>query len=252
MGEARLRLHGDLADFTRPANGAHAAGRDVVEVTARFEGAPGLKDVIESTGVPHCEVDGVQVDGAPATLESKVCEGAEVDVFPRGEGPAQLPRLLPPPQPTPRFVLDGHLGRLASLLRLLGFDVAWERDPADAALADTSAREDRTLLTRDLGLLKRAVVRRGAFVRATRPQAQAKEVVQRFHLRDAARPFTRCLTCNGRLAEVSPEAAAPRVPPRVRERQTRFLECDGCGALYWPGTHHARLERTVAALLADA
>lgn len=248
MGTVTVRLHGDLTDFTRPANGERPARVEPVTVRARFDGRPALKDVLESAGVPHCEVDLVLAGDEALTLEAPARDGATLDVFPAGEGPPGA-RLLPPLQQPARFLLDGHLGRLASLLRMLGFDTAWERDADDAVLAARSAAEDRTLLTRDLGLLKRGVVRRGAFVRATQPMAQAAEVVTRFRLRPQARPFTRCIRCNGVLRAISAEDAAPRVPPRVRELQRRYLECSECHGLYWPGTHHARMERVVAELL---
>ncbi len=238
VSSARLRLHGDLLDFTRAQS-----------VEQRFDGHPSLKDVIEAAGVPHPEIDLVLVDGVASALDAPLRDGAALDVFPAGEGPAGHARLLPPPQDVPRFVLDGHLGRLASVLRMLGFDTLWERDPTDAALAELSAREDRVLLTRDLGLLKRSLVRRGAFVRSTRHLTQAREVVARFSLREKARPFTRCLRCNGALHELPAAEAAPRVPPKVRARQERFVTCDGCGGVYWPGTHHDRMQGIVAELL---
>lgn len=250
VGTAHLRLHGDLADFTRAATGVMVAPESA-EVLARFTGRPALKDVIESAGVPHPEVDLVLVDGLSTALDAPLHDGARVEVFPRDLGPAAHPRLLPPLQERPRFVLDGHLGRLASLLRLLGFDTRWERDPTDRALAETSAGEDRVLLTRDLGLLKRSLVRRGAFVRSTQHLAQAREITDRFHLRAAARPFTRCLACNGTLREASPAEGAARAPPRVRERHDRFFCCDGCGRLYWAGTHHERMRGVIAGVLAE-
>jgi hypothetical protein len=249
VGSARIRLHGDLADFTRPATGVRREVPESTERTATFEARPALKDVIEAVGVPHPEVDLVLLDGVPRPLDALAHDGATVDVFPAGAGPAGHARLLPAPRGTPRFLLDGHLGRLASLLRMLGFDTRWERDAPDAALAEASARDDCVLLTRDVGLLKRGVVRRGAFVRSVQPREQVVEVVARFHLRDAARPFSRCIRCNTPLRAIATEDAAPRVPPRVRERHQRFLACDGCGRLYWPGTHHERMRGVVAQVL---
>ncbi|MEW5742002.1 MAG: Mut7-C RNAse domain-containing protein [Myxococcota bacterium] len=247
MATVRFTLHGDLSDFTRPATGL-AAGPSPVTVTARFEGRASLKDVLESVGVPHPEVDLVLCGSRPLTLESPTPADARVDVFPVGAGPSGHARLVPTSQETPRFLLDGHLGRLASLLRMLGFDTRWERDADDAALAEASAREDRILLTRDLGLLKRSAVRRGAFVRGVKHLEQGREVVRRFQLRSVARPFTRCIRCNTPLRDISAAEAAPRVPPRVRERHRRFLACDGCDALYWPGTHHDAMKGVVASL----
>jgi uncharacterized protein len=250
MSAAHLLLHGDLADFTRAAKGVLTAERETASVTAQFSGAPAIKDVIESIGVPHPEVDLVLVDGRAASLEAPVHEGARLEVFPAGEGPPGHPRLLPPPQDVPRFVLDGHLGRLMSLLRMLGFDTTWERDPTDESLAEVSSREDRTLLTRDIGLLKRGLVHRGAFIRSTQYLAQGREVLERFRLRGKEKPFSRCLNCNGALRE-APEAAS-RVPPRVRERHDHFLVCEDCDRIYWAGTHHERMKGVIADLLGAA
>jgi len=252
VGSARVRLHGDLADFTRPATGARADTSAVVEKVARFEGRPALKDVIESVGPPHPEVDLVLLDGVPRPLDALARDGAVVDVFPVGLGPAGHARLAPPPRRPERFLLDGHLGRLAALLRMLGFDARWERDAADERLAQLSVDEARVLLTRDVGLLKRGVVRRGAFIRAVRPRAQVDEVVARFQLREDARPFSRCIRCNAPLRDVPTAEAAPRLPPRVRERHQRFLACDGCGRLYWAGTHQERMRGVVAEVLGKA
>lgn len=232
MATATLVLHGDLQDFT-------------AQRVAHFTGEPSLKDVIESIGVPHPEIDLLVLEGAATTLEATARDGMTVELFPVRAGPDLRPRLIPAPQDQPRFVLDGHLGKLARLLRLLGFDTWWDRNPDDALLAELSSREDRVLLTRDLGCLKRAIVRRGAFVRATEQVRQGREVVERFRLAPKVRPFTRCLSCNGTLSEVSADEAKAQVPARVLERHQRFLRCGGCGHFYWAGTHHDRLQRLI-------
>ena len=67
---------------------------------------------------------------------------------------------------------DARLGRLAAYLRLAGFDTAYRNDYSDRQLVEISAGEDRTLLTRDVGGLKHAALRRGYFVRETQPARQ--------------------------------------------------------------------------------
>lgn len=218
-------------------------------ITSSFDERAAAKDVLEAIGVPHPEIDLVLMDGTPLPLEDRIRDGATLEIFPARAGPEGFARLLPPIPEVPRFVLDGHLGRLASLLRMLGFDTLWERNPADEVLAQIFAREDRVLLTRDLGLLKRTLVRRGAFVRATQHLAQGREIVSRFALQSSARPFTRCLACNGVLAPVSAAEANLRVPQGVLERHLHFLGCAACGRLYWSGTHHAQMKSVVAELL---
>lgn len=126
-------------------------------------------------------------------------------------------------------------------MRLLGFDVLYRRDLPDETLARLSKKERRILLTRDRGLLKRNQVTHGYLVRESDPRAQLAAVVRRFDLWRALRPFSRCLRCNGLLAEVAKEQVADRLPPRVREHCYELRSCQGCGRLYWKGSHYDRL-----------
>ena len=92
------------------------------------------------------------------------------------------------PQPLdgpPRLLLDVHLGTLARRLRLLGVDTAYRNDAADADLVEQAGREDRLLLTRDRGLLRRQALRRAAYVRGHRPDDQLADVLDRFRLAGA-------------------------------------------------------------------
>ncbi len=141
----------------------------------------------------------------------------------------------------PRFLADVHLGRLASYLRLAGFDTAYEPPWDDAVLAQRSAEEDRVLLTRDRDLLKRPIVRRGYFVQSTRPREQFAELVNRFELRRLMRPFSRCARCNALLRQVAKAAVLDRLQPRTRQMHDEFVECPSCRRVYWHGSHHARL-----------
>ncbi|MBI3616683.1 MAG: hypothetical protein HY210_00435 [Candidatus Omnitrophica bacterium] len=93
--------------------------------------------------------------------------------------------LKPKPPARPKFVLDVHLGKLARHLRLLGFDVIYEKTMEDAAIVRLGGTERRSLggterrslgrrtcriiLTRDIALLKNKIVRHGYFVRTTDP-----------------------------------------------------------------------------------
>ena len=127
-------------------------------------------------------------------------------------------RVRPRPLRVVRFVLDVHLGRLARLLRLAGFDSLYANDWDDRDLSRLSRQEGRILLTRDRGLLMRAEVTHGYCVRSPHPPAQLSEVIARFDLSRASRPFSLCLVCNRHLAAPAaapgPGAGAPaRGPP---------------------------------------
>jgi uncharacterized protein with PIN domain len=251
-GRVRVTVRGDLGAFLRPA----ARGVGAVTVSRPINGHPAAKDVIEASGVPHPEVAALLVNGRPVDLASRLSDGDEVDVLPWADA-ARLG--LPPATPpvpddagAPRFVVDGHLGRLAAYLRMLGFDTWYRSDAADDELAAVAASEARIVLTRDRGLLKRSAVRRGAFVRADRPVEQLVETARRFGLLERATPFGRCIRCNGRLGEVSRAEVLDRLEPLTRRHYRDFRRCDGCGAVYWRGSHHARMSRLIERVTAEA
>lgn len=207
-----------------------------------------IKDVIESLGVPHTEVDLLLVNGASVDFAYVVSDGDCISVYPPFESldVSSLQRVRAEPLRRPAFVVDGHLGRLAAYLRLFGFDTLYEPDALDADLAACAAREHRILLTRDRGLLKRRIVTRGYCPRSARPRDQLVEVLRRFDLLSCARPFSRCVRCNGRLEPVDARAVADRIPAAVRSRQRTFSACRACGKVYWKGSHYQRMLDLIA------
>jgi uncharacterized protein with PIN domain len=134
---------------------------------------------------------------------------------------------------------------LARRLRLLGFDCLYDRRWDDAELASISADQNRILLTRDRGLLKRAIVTHGICLHSDCPDEQLKEVLARLDLRGAPRPFSRCALCNGRLEAVAPESVKAEVPVRTYRYVHEYYRCAGCGKVFWKGTHWPRLQRII-------
>lgn len=199
-----------------------------------------LKHAIEALGVPHTEVGQVLVDGRPMALEAMLPA--------RGYVAVSAVEPLLPTAPL-HFLCDAHLGATARLLRMAGFDTAYDNNYADAAIEALAHEEDWIVLSRDRELLKRRGIRRGAFIRAREPQAQMREIVTRLRLADVAKPFSRCLECNVLLRMLSQEEASASVPPRVRERQRLFSTCDVCRRIYWPGSHWARMNAVLADML---
>jgi uncharacterized protein with PIN domain/sulfur carrier protein ThiS len=234
--KATLRFYAELNDFL-PAHRRQRAFEHGFQVETT------VKDMIEGLGVPHVEVDLILVNGEAVDFAHRVRDGDRISVFPVFESfdiSATSP-LRPEPLRETRFVLDVHLGRLASLLRLLGFDSVWKNDLDDQTLASISASEGRILLTRDRGLLKRSLVTRGYCVREARPAMQLAEVVHRFQIDSRAKPFSRCPRCNTELIDADASDVARRVPERVRKCHSEFRRCPGCDRVYWPGTHVERL-----------
>jgi uncharacterized protein with PIN domain len=245
MVRLTLRFYAELNGFLPP-------GRRGAPLAVDVPATATIKDVIESLGVPHTEVDLLLAGGEPVGFAHRGCDGERIAVYPpfRSLDLGPLLRLRPPPGEA-RFVLDSHLGALAALLRLLGFDALYRNDYDDPTLAAVSRDEGRILLTRDRGLLKRSAVTHGYHVWETDPERQAADVLRRFRLFDAVAPFRRCLGCNGPLAPVPKAAVLDRLPPRTRRYYDDFARCAACGQVYWKGPHFRRLERLVERLLAQ-
>ncbi|MED5815261.1 Mut7-C RNAse domain-containing protein [Mycolicibacterium sp. 050232] len=210
-----------------------------------------VKDVLEAMGIPHTEIDLILVNGDPVGFEHRPATGARIAVYPMFEAldVGSTARVRPEPLRHPRFVIDVNLGRLARLLRLLGFDVWWSNDADDQALADISVEQQRILLTRDRGLLKRRAITHGLFVHSQQPEEQALEVLRRLDLRRRVEPFTRCVRCNGQLAAVPKEEVADRLEPLTRRYYDEFSHCPDCGQIYWAGAHFVKLRGIVDRLL---
>ena len=240
MSHAHIRFYAHLNDFIAPK-------RRQVTFDHAFDGLPSVKDMIESLGVPHTEVDLILANGAPVDFNYHVLDGDQLSIYPVFEH-LDLPRefsIQPDAQQEARFVCDVHLGRLAAYLRMIGFDTLFPEDYRDEELARISSEEDRILLTRDRGLLKRSIVKRGYSVRATDPWQQLEEIIKRFDLYDAIMAFRRCASCNGILESVDKAEIADQLPHNTAEYYDEFRRCLGCGKIFWPGSHYDQMDQFV-------
>ena len=236
MAEVSFRFYGRLNDFLPAAR----RGR---RFACALRQLPSVKDAIESLGVPHPEVDVILVNGSPEHFGCRLHDGDDVAAYPlfTSIDVTGVRRAGIDPPPVTRFAVDVHLGKLASLLRLAGFDAAVIADDAD--LAKTAARETRIALTRDVGLLKRSVVRHGYWVHSTAPDRQLAEVLERYDLVGRMTPFARCLRCNVPIVVVDAENVADRLLPRTRATFRQFHRCPECDRIYWHGSHYDRLRQ---------
>jgi uncharacterized protein with PIN domain len=231
----RLTFHGDLAFFLKRGVSGPTMVRTLNEKTS-------VKDVIESCGVPHPEVDLILVEGVPVNFSCVLQRDTAIEVYPVGFTHAAPPHERLPHNDIKRFIADGHLGKLTRNLRLLGFDVAYLSAAEDLQLLEGMQRENRALLTRDRRLLMHAVVQHGYYPRSQEPTAQTIEVVRRFKLFSSIAPFTRCLHCNALLQEVEKTEVMEQLEPLTRIYYDQFRRCSGCGQIYWRGSHFSKLE----------
>jgi uncharacterized protein len=241
MVTATFRFYEELNDFLAPAR----RRREFACPCAR---AATTKHMIEALGVPHTEVELILVNGESVGFDRRLRDGDRVAVYPVFEAFDITPLLRVREQPLrrPRFVADVHLGGLAYLLRMAGFDTLYDNHFADEEIAALAVRDRRIVLTRDRELLKRRAVSHGCYVHAQKSEAQVREVFERLDLGRSARPFTLCPYCNTALQPVAKAEVDDRLPPGVRQAYERFCTCRSCQRLFWEGDHWERLGQLLA------
>ncbi|MFH1800651.1 MAG: Mut7-C RNAse domain-containing protein [Candidatus Omnitrophota bacterium] len=221
----RVRFFGALNDFLdRKQKGRW--------IERRLNGHPSIGDTAESLGVPHPEIAKVLVNGKPALLSRQLRDQDRVRVWPMSKVRDGVPK----------FILDVHLGKLAKYLRLFGFDTLYRNDYSDRRIVQILGRGGRTVLTRDIGLLKRKKILRGYWLREEMPPRQLEEVLARFAAPGSLAPFSRCLCCNGRLRRVTKQTVEKKLPPKTRKYYQEFYRCSRCAKIYWPGSHYRKMK----------
>lgn len=237
MNRASFSFNGEL-NFFLP----RARKNQIIEHT--FDWQASIKDMIESLGVPHAEIDLLVVNGQSVDFSYIVQPDDTIQVYPV-DFAVSVPQnvaLRPPFLARAAFILDQHLGRLAAYLRMMGFDTLYRNDYHDEELAYVSHHENRILLTRDIGLLKRSLVVYGYYVRETNRQKQLAEITQRFKLRDDVQPFKHCMKCNGLVERVAKETVEHELPEGTSQYYDEFHRCTSCSQVYWKGAHHQRMQ----------
>lgn len=212
----------------------HRAG----QIRVRADGVSTLGHMVESVGVPLPEVGGLRVNGQPVTAAYRPAGGDVAEV-------AEVAR--PQPLPSPRFLLDVHLGTLARRMRLVGLDTGYGNDLDDDTLIDRANADRRVLLTQDRGLLRRRKLWLGAYVRGARPGEQFPDVLTRFA--PPLNPWTRCPACNAPVEAVPKADVENLLRPGTRRTYQDFSRCPACGRVYWRGAHGHHLETLVETAL---
>ena len=245
--QVNIRFYEELNDFLP------AVQRNTV-FAHQLKQPGSVKDLIESIGLPHTEIDLIMVNGESVDFSYRVHGGDSISVYPVSKPYTgklatgdlafglSLRHNQPEPLAEPRFVLDVHLGRLASYLRLLGFDTLYRNDYDDATLASVSVDDHRILLTCDRRLLMRKIIIHGYFVRARQLQQQLFEIMSHFDLYDKKQAFTRCMRCNGRIWPVNKKEIETQLLAKTKKYYKEFFQCESCRKIYWKGSHYHKMQ----------
>jgi uncharacterized protein len=149
---------------------------------------------------------------------------------------------------TPRFLCDESLGGLARWLRAAGYEASWRAGAPAEDLAREADRGGLTLLTTDTAVLRMRGVRDGTVDVLWVPPMGGRVEQLGLVLRDLelARREPRCMSCGGALRAVAKDDVLERIPPRTRRWKDDYFVCEGCGTLFWPGTHWERIASRLA------
>jgi len=235
---ATFRFYAELNNFLAPARRGRAFGVECAQAST-------AKHMIEALGVPHTEVELILLNGEPAGFDRLLHDGDHVAVYPTFSSfdlaPQQRVRESLPARI--HFVADAHLGGLARLLRMAGFNTLYRNDYEDREIAEIAGRENRIVLTRDRDLLKHRVITHGCYIHALKPPQQFCEVMARLDLAWWQQPFTLCILCNLPLRPVARDAVFASLALSVRSNPNyvKFTTCDCCGRIYWEGSHWQRM-----------
>ena len=140
-----------------------------------------------------------------------------------------------------KFIVDNNVGKLAKMLRIMGYDTLFFNSQDDASMIATALAEDRVMLTRDTQIMQRRIITSGRLkailITSDEPEQQMHQVINTLDLDCQFRPFTICLECNQPLEERSKQQVRELVPPYVFQTQKQYMECPACHRIYWRGTH---------------
>jgi uncharacterized protein with PIN domain len=128
---------------------------------------------------------------------------------------------------------------------MMGYDSTFFSGEDDSAMVKQALAEDRVILTRDTGIMRRRAVSSGRvkaiLIESEEPEQQMRQLMGVFDLKGQSQPFTLCLECNAPLESRGREEMAGRVPPYVYRTQMQYMECPECHRVYWRGTHWAAM-----------
>lgn len=246
----KFRFYSYLNDFIKVDKKNKPGVSQDSYFTHYYQGRQTIKDRIESLGVPHPEVALILKNGEAVDFSYLVQAEDFFSVYPHLYS-FQLSeeKLLQPEFPgKPQFILDVHLGRLARYLRRFGFDTAYRNDYRDQEIADIAEREERIILSRDLGLLMRKTVKWAYFIWNDDPKEQLQELFNRYSLSKYYQGESRCVNCNGQLEKIDKEEIIERLEPKTKKYFNDFRYCSNCDKIYWRGSHFEETEKLLKRL----
>jgi len=244
MTSAYIQFHEPLHELLR-------TGKKQKVVNIQFKGRQTIKHLVESLGVPHTEVGRLQIKKNCIGFGYLVKNKDTIQVYPATPAQDNYSGMFAKGKMTipARFILDNHLGKLATDLRMMGFDADYSNQYQDQELAELAVAQERIILTRDRQLLMRKTVRYGYLLRSLDPDQQLLSVLERFNLYAQIMLFERCMRCNHNLEQVEKVEIEHRLEPLTKKYFFKFKICPNCKRVYWSGSHTERIKNRLSLIL---
>ena len=244
MPNVIFRFYEELNDFL-PEN------RRKTDFEAPLKGKRSIKDMIESLGIPHTEVDLILVNNRSVDFRYILQDNDRVSVYPVFEllNITGITRLRKIPLRRNKFIADINIGNIVKYMRVMGLDVYHDSQLSNGEIIEISNTKNRIILTQDKKLLKFKYVSHGMFIRPGSTIEQIRRIIEYLDIENDIKPFSRCLRCNTPLSTVQKNKILDRIPPKTKEWCHEYGQCPSCDKIYWKGTHFMKMEKVVRQML---
>jgi uncharacterized protein with PIN domain len=206
-----------------------------------------VKDNIQALGVPHTEVEWIVVNGVSVDFNYRILAQDDIKVYPTSSA-LKLPILVRPPLPKRIFIVDFNVRKMAKYLRMFGFDTITDEGVPDKEIVAIAEQQNRIILSRDIGLLKRKNAVFGIFLQSENVEDQMIEAIIRYNLLAHFQPFTLCLECNGEIALQDKSHIGHLVSEDILNDYHEFYQCKVCQKVYWKGSHYDKMVKRIELL----
>lgn len=227
---SKFKIFGELNYFVRK-------NKQDIYFNYEFDDNPSIKDSIEAIGIPHVEVGEIIVNDEQKDFSYKLQNNDKVEVYSFYEN--DIKNKLRPDIELYNFMTDENVGGMAKYLRMLGFNTIM--------IPEIAEKENRILLSRDFGLLKRKNVTHGIFLRSTNTEEQIYEAIKKYKLDQLFKPFSICIECNGQIKVITSIELLDedKIEDGVLKDYKEFFRCTNCKKVFWKGSHYQRMRLLV-------
>lgn len=143
-----------------------------------------------------------------------------------------------------KFIADVHLGKLAKLLRMLGFDTLYNNSFTNTQIISIALNENRVLLSRNNSITNLPQLQ-SLTITDEDADKQIQQVLHHFKLNNQIHPFTKCIVCNGALQPVAKEKIFNKLPQKTALYFNEFWQCNNCNGIYWKGSHYEHINKMI-------